>query len=151
MKEYNFKGTNGDIKMFIGVNPLSLEDSNGSLVIPFYGGKFVMTYHIKRRGWEFPAGKRETKETILECAKRETYEEIGGILSDIIPLGYYTVDNEKGPFKTAIYIATVDKFEPKPRNSETDLVKLFDEIPKNVTYDDDVYKLVLENIKNKTV
>ena len=144
-------GTNGDIEIFLGKDSIvQLDDSDGSIVFTFYEGKYVMTYHPKRKGWEFPAGRREENETAVECAKRETFEETGAILSEAIPLGYYLVSKHNNVFKTAIFMSDVDKFEPKPHWSETDLVKLFEELPKNISYKDDVYKIVLEYIsKNR--
>lgn len=144
---YYTNGAKGDIVINLRKDaPLDIGDSSGSLVFPFYNGSFIMSYHLKRRGWEFPAGKREEGETPIECGVRETFEETGAILKNIVTLGYYTVDNTN---KYAIFMAEVERFEPKPRLSETDLVKLFDEIPKDLTYDDDVYNIVLEFIKSK--
>jgi len=141
-------GTNGDIEIFLGKkSSVELDDSDGSIVFTFYDTRYVMTYHPKRKGWEFPAGKREQNETSIECAKRETFEEMGAILSNITPLGYYLVRKDNNSFKTAVFVSNVDKFEPKPHWSETDLVKLFEELPENISYKDDVYKIVLDYIE----
>ncbi|WP_425449645.1 NUDIX hydrolase [Dethiothermospora halolimnae] len=146
---YNITGVNGDIKIdFTSDGVKDLEDAHGSIVFTFYNGKYVMTYHNKRKGWEFPKGKREKGETPLECALRETLEETGAILASIEPLGYYNVTSDSGVFKTAIYKAEVDRFETKPRWSETDLVKLFDILPDNLSFKDDVYKITLEYIRS---
>lgn len=145
---YNIKGVNGDIEINLGKEALdSLDDAHSCLVIPCYNDSYVMTYHPKRKGWEFPAGTREGDESIIECAKRETFEEIGAILKDVQPVGYYIVNGKNINLKTAIFISKVEKFEPKPRWSETDLVKLFDQLPENISYKDDVYKIILEYIK----
>ncbi|RKD31547.1 NUDIX domain-containing protein [Thermohalobacter berrensis] len=147
-KKYNVKGVNGNILIdFTEEAVENIDDANGSLVIPYYKGNIVMTYHLKRKGWEFPAGKKEEGETIVECALRETYEETGAILTNIKPLGYYLVKNEQHEFKIAIFIGQVNEFETKPRWSETDLVKLFDELPENISYNDDVYEIVLNYIR----
>ena len=141
-------GTNGNIEIYLGKDSVvSLDDSDGSIVFTFYEDKYVMTYHPKRKGWEFPAGRREEGETAVECARRETFEETGAILSDIIPLGYYLVINDNNVFKTAIFMSSVEKFEPKPHWSETDLVKLFEKLPEDISYKDDVYRIVLEYIE----
>ncbi|WP_202708968.1 NUDIX domain-containing protein [Sporosalibacterium faouarense] len=145
----NISGTNGNIQ--ISLSPKSagdIEDSSGSLVFPFYNDNFVMTFHMKRKGWEFPAGTREEGETPLECAKRESFEEAGAILKNVKALGYYTVNNGDKKLKYAIYKAEIDRFEPKPSWSETDLVKLFTELPEDISYQDDVYKIVLNHIKS---
>ncbi len=145
---FNINGTNGDIEINLSPQAIQkLDDSCGSIVFPFYNSKFIMTYHIKRKGWEFPAGSREGGETPIECAVRETFEETGALISNIIAIGYYTVDINNEKRKTAIYSADVERFEPKPRWSETDLVKIFDELPENISYSDDVYKIVLDHIR----
>lgn len=145
---FNIIGKNGDIE--INLTPEAakdLEDSSGSIVFPFYDDKFIMTFHSTRKSWEFPAGRREEGESPLECALRESFEETGAILMDVIPLGYYTVKTKDGNKKTAIYMSDVERFEPKPSWSETDLVKIFDEIPDNISYEDDVYKIVMNHIE----
>ncbi|WP_427340087.1 NUDIX domain-containing protein [Caloranaerobacter sp. DY30410] len=148
-KFYEIKGRNGDIKIFLSEEAKNnLEDSNGVLVVLFYNENLVMTYHPKRRGWEFPAGTREEGETVLECAIRETYEATGAELLEIQSIGYYTVQKEDEILKYAIFIGEVEKFNPKPRWSETDLVKLFDKLPENISYDDDVYSIIIDYIKN---
>lgn len=148
-KFYEIKGHSGDIKIYLSEEVKNnLEDSNGALLVPFYNGNLVMTYHPRRRGWEFPAGIREEGETILECATRETYEQTGAELSEIRPIGYYTVQRENEIFKYAIFVGKVEKFNPKPRWSETDLVKLFDRLPENISYDDDVYSIIIDYIEN---
>ncbi|WP_162138476.1 NUDIX domain-containing protein, partial [Caldisalinibacter kiritimatiensis] len=92
---YNIKGTNGDIEINFTQDAVnSLSDSDSSLVFPFYKGNFVMSYHLKRQGWEIPAGIREKEETPEECAIREAYEETGAILDKLKPLGYYIVKNK---------------------------------------------------------
>lgn len=149
---YNITGTNGDIE--INLTPEAaeeLEDSIGSLVFPFYNDNYVMTFHIKRKGWEFPAGIREKGETPLECAIRESFEETGAILKNVKKLGYYTVKIGSKKFKYAIFFSGVERFEPKPIWSETDLVKLFTELPDNISYEDEVYKIVLEHIEKNNL
>ncbi|MBS4537809.1 NUDIX domain-containing protein [Clostridium sp. D2Q-11] len=125
------------------------EEYRGAIVIPFYGDKFVMTYHPGRKGWEFPGGKQEENENLLQCAIRETFEETGAILSKLNPIGYYRIIKGENSFKTLVYIGEIAIFEPKPRWSETDLVKLFDELPENISFDDDIYKIIIDHIKTK--
>lgn len=129
---------------------LEIDDEyTGAIVIPFYGDKFVMTFHPGRKGWEFPGGKKEENESLLQCAIRETFEETGAILSELKPIGYYRIVKDKHAFKTLVYKGNVAIFEPKPRWSETDLVKLFDNLPKNISFDDDIYKIIINHIKAK--
>jgi len=145
---FNIKGINGDIEVNLSVNSIDLlENSSGSIIVPFYKGNYVMTYHPKRSGWEFPGGKREVDETIIECVTREAFEEAGAIVSNIEPIGYYSIKTKDKVVKTAIFTGHVERFEPKPRWSETDLVKIFDKLPAKLSFSDDVYKIVLEYLE----
>ena len=146
-EKFNIRGDNGEIEIdFTKESIEDLSNFDGSLVITFYNGNYVMTYHPKRNGWEFPAGSRKGEETSEECAKRETFEETGAILKTLEPIGIYTIKSKEKIFKTIIFIGDVERFEPKPHWSETNLVKLFDSLPNKVSYSDDVYKIVLHKI-----
>lgn len=149
MKEkFNIRGDNGEIEIdFTKESIEDLSNFDGSLVILFYNDNYVMTYHPKRNGWEFPAGRREGDETPEECAKRETFEETGAILKTLQPIGIYIIKGEEKAFKTVIFVGRVERFEPKPHWSETNLVKLFDKLPEKVSYSDDVYNIVIEKLK----
>lgn len=146
---FNISGTNGDIEINLTPEAVNcLDDSLGVIVFPFYDGKFIMTFHMAKKAWKFPAGHREEEESVLECALRKAFEETGAILKNVIPLGYYIVKTKEGSKKTAIYMSDVDKFEPKPPWSETGAVKIFYEIPENISHEDDVYKILINHIKN---
>lgn len=145
---YNIKGTNGDIEINFTEKAINdVKEFKGSLVVPFYKENFVMSYHSRRKGWELPAGHREKGETAEECAIRETFEETGAILCDLKRIGYYIIKNKDGEHKIIIFVSNVEKFETKPYWSETGLVKLFDEIPEDISYNDDVYKIIFEYVK----
>lgn len=81
-------------------------DSNNKhvLIITNYNGKYLLT-HNKFRGVEFPGGKVEQKETSLEAAKRELYEETGGVIDTIRYIGTYTVYAEPS-FKKRCLLCT---------------------------------------------
>ena len=145
---YNFK-TKDDYKLelIFTEDIISDVDYTEVVIIPFYKNNFIMTYHSKRKGWEFPKGTKEENENLLQCAVRTTFEGTGAILSNIKPIGYYTLNKDNIGYSTIIYYGDVAIFEPKPRWSETDLVKLFDELPQNVSHDYELYKLILKNLK----
>ena len=46
----------------------------GSYAIVNCSGKFLICYNKLRQQWEFPAGKRESDESAMQCAIRENDE-----------------------------------------------------------------------------
>lgn len=60
-----------------------------AVIISFYHGKLVLCRHKDRDTYEIPGGHREANESILDCAKRELFEETGAIAFDIEPLCAY--------------------------------------------------------------
>lgn len=66
-------------------------------------------------GWSFPGGHLEFKESVEDCAKRETLEETGLLLETFI-VGPYTNDyfeKEDKHYITLFMIAKIDSGEPK--------------------------------------
>ncbi len=55
------------------------------VIIAFKNEKFLMVYN-PRRGWEFPGGKIRPNENPEEAAMRETMEEAGAKIVNLIPL-----------------------------------------------------------------
>lgn len=106
-------------------------DSNNKhvLIITNYNGKYLLT-HNKFRGVEFPGGKVEQKETSLEAAKRELYEETGGVIDTIRYIGTYTVYAEPS-FKKDVYYARISTIEEQDDYMETNgpvIVSNLDEV-----------------------
>jgi 8-oxo-dGTP diphosphatase len=79
---------------------------------------WVLTNH-KKRGWEFPGGKRESGETLEEAAHREVYEETGAILASLRKIGEYRVSGEGESFVKAVFWGKVGKMENKVDYMET--------------------------------
>lgn len=75
------------------------------LVLAKQQGRWLLTKHPER-GYEFPGGKQEAGETLIDAAKREVYEETGARIDDVTWLATYVVQDEK-PFGKAVYIANV--------------------------------------------
>jgi len=86
------------------------EESKHVLVISKYGKGWLLTNH-KKRGLEFPGGKREAGETLEEAAKREAYEETGSIFSTLQYLAAYKVFDEKGPFVKTVFWGQVKELK----------------------------------------
>lgn len=100
----HFKDINGaDVTLSFQVNAFG-QQPNHVLVICKYNGKWVLTDH-KKRGWEFPGGKREKGETLEQAAVREVMEETGGKVDTLRFIGEYEVRDGKGRFQKRIYFA----------------------------------------------
>ena len=88
------------------------------LIIAKYEGKWLLTKHPKR-GLEFPGGKLEQGETLVEAAIRETKEETN---VDVVKLDwfaeYMVMDNI--PFSKTVYIAEVGYINEEKTNFETE-------------------------------
>ena len=88
------------------------------LVLANQEDKLLLTQHPKR-GYEFPGGKVEGNETLIEAALRETYEETGARISNIEWLAEYIVHDLK-PFCKTVYRANVDQIDENFEMHETE-------------------------------
>ena len=110
-----------------------------AVIISRTENKWVFCKHKERDTYEIPGGRREERETILETANRELYEETGAIKYEITPICVYSVIgktrvNENGDESFGmLYFANIETFE-KVLHSEMEKVELFDELPKDWTY-----------------
>lgn len=111
-----------------------------AVIISFYQGKMVLCRHKDRDTYEIPGGHREADESILDCAKRELFEETGAIAFDIEPLcAYGTIGkNRINVSGDIIYgmlfvadIRRMDKLE-----YEISEILLADKLVDNLTYPD---------------
>lgn len=126
------------------------------LVLSHLNNHWVLTQH-KTRGLEFPGGKREAGESIEDAAIREVYEEIGGIVNELLLLGQYRVNDPTKPFVKSIYYAELEKLEPKSDYLETAGPVLIEKLPadikKNPRYSfimkDEIIALSLTQLKKK--
>lgn len=87
------------------------------LAVVRHKGKWLCAVH-KHRGVEFPGGKQEADESLMEAAIREVYEETQVRICDVKWLAYYVVHMEQ-PFCKAVYIAQVEAIEPFVGEYET--------------------------------
>jgi 8-oxo-dGTP diphosphatase len=94
------------------------QESYHVLVICCYKGKWLLTRH-KKRGLEFPGGKREQGETLEEAAIRETFEETGGVIKEPLFIGEYKV-YDRSPFVKTIFFAEAEELICKEDYLETE-------------------------------
>lgn len=81
------------------------------LVICQHQDAWFLTNH-KVRGLEFPGGKVEAGESLIEAAQREVFEETGAIVEELLQIAEYRVTNEKDSFVKAVFwgkIKTIHK------------------------------------------
>ncbi|MCA1056806.1 nucleoside triphosphatase YtkD [Rossellomorea aquimaris] len=100
------------------------QDSQHVLVICRYEDKWLLTHH-KKRGLEFPGGKREKGETLEEAAIRETFEETGGVITEPTFVGEYKV-YDRDPFVKTIFFAQAEELVRKKDYLETNGYKLWE-------------------------
>lgn len=107
-----------------------------AVIVAAFEDKWIFVKHKMRTTWEIPGGHRETGEDITTAARRELFEETGAVDFDIKPVeDYYCLHTLKDdrPSYGRLYYAEVKKLGKLP-DSEIGEVKLFDELPEELTY-----------------
>ncbi|WP_425447212.1 NUDIX hydrolase [Dethiothermospora halolimnae] len=120
------------------------------VIVAKYKDKWIMVKHKKRKTWEVPGGHIEDGEGVEEAAKRELFEETGAKEVQLKAISIYSVcrTGENESFGQ-LYFGQVNKIEQLPE-SEIGEVKLFDKLPKDLTYPSiqpKLYKKVLEYLE----
>lgn len=123
-----------------------------TVICSYYDGRWVLSRHKNRDTYETQGGHIEEGETPLECAKRELYEESGIKDAVLYPVCDYYGYNDKRHSNGMVFLAIVNSLGELPE-SEMKEIKLFDELPSNLTYPnvspllyDEAYKLLCKII-----
>lgn len=135
-----------EMDLFFGMIP---ESFDYVLTILRYENKFVMVKN-KNRKWEFTGGKRAANETIIEVAKRESWEEAGAIIENIKPIGYYRLHDNKNVVVTS---ADVKYFEDRPCGYETEKRTLVNHLPddSDLSFADGIYQRIFDYVKSNQI
>ncbi len=115
------------------------------LVLCQFQDQWVLT-HNRKRGLEFPGGKREKGETIEEAAIREVYEETGGVASHLQFLGQYKVHDAAKAFVKSIYYTELSELKLKHDYLETNGPVLRAKLPKDIKSDSDFSFIMKDEI-----
>ena len=109
-------------------------------------GQWVLSKHKKRSTYETQGGRIEQGETLLECAKRELYEESGIKDATIYPVCDYVGYNHISSSNGQVFLAIVHSLD-KLLDSEMSKIKLFEKLPENLTYPNVSPRLYEESYK----
>ncbi|MBE6931384.1 MAG: NUDIX domain-containing protein [Ruminococcaceae bacterium] len=110
-----------------------LGDYRFTVIFSKYQGKLLLSRHKKRTTWENQGGHIEAEEATMDCARRELYEESGAVDFDIVPAFDYWASDDAGWANGQVFIAHIRELGAIPE-SEMAEVRLFDELPEDVTY-----------------
>ncbi|SFM08654.1 RNA deprotection pyrophosphohydrolase [Salibacterium qingdaonense] len=154
MKTFTFRDYyNNEVELSFSKEPFSHRPGH-VWVICRYEKQWLLTRH-PRRGLEFPGGKVEAGESPEEAAKREVWEETGGIVNHITQLGQYKVKGRAETIVKNVYFADVQQIQIREDYLETmgpvQLQQLPREPDKNYSFimKDDVLPKALHQIKKR--
>ena len=118
---------------FYDIGSVNEKDLKFAVISAIYKDKWLYVRHKERKSWEIPGGRREPGELIIETAKRELFEETGCKIVDLVPICDYSRGDSVSKVFGRLYFAKVKEIGQLPI-SEIDEVKLFDNLPNNLTY-----------------
>ena len=98
-----------------------------AVIIAKFDNKWLLCKHRNRNTFEFPGGKREKGESIIDTAKRELYEETGAITYKLEPFMPYSITERGVQSFGMIYYANIEKMNSLPA-SEIESIVLVEDI-----------------------
>lgn len=126
-----------------------------AVIVTKFNGQWLYVRHKDRNTWEIPGGHREEKENITDTASRELFEETGATKFKLTPICTYSVERDESVDYTESYgqlfYSEVEELD-NLLQFEIGEIKLFDDIPNNLTYpliQPFLQRKVLELLKEK--
>lgn len=126
-----------------------------AVIVTKFNGQWLYVRHKDRNTWEIPGGHREEKENINDTASRELFEETGAAKFKLTPICTYSVERDESVDYTESYgqlfYSEVEELD-NLLQFEIGEIKLFDDIPNNLTYpliQPFLQRKVLEFLKEK--
>lgn len=116
MKEF-YDNLGNKVELSFSTNAFE-KNANHVLVISQYKSAWYLTHH-KVRGLEFPGGKVEEGESLLEAARREVYEETGAKVDELSQIAEYKVTEGKDSFVKAVFWGKIKSISKKNNYYET--------------------------------
>ena len=108
------------------------------VITALYKGKWICVRHRDRSTWELPGGHIEKDEDPLSAAKRELFEETGAVDFHIEEVCDYSVSSVQSGLVDVsygrLYFSRIKEIGELPE-SEIEVVKVFDGLPDNMTYE----------------
>ena len=98
-----------------------------------YQGIWLLSKHKDRETWELQGGHIAAGENPVDAARRELYEESGARKADLYHICDYRGSDSAASDNGAVYFGLIHELDELPE-SEMELTKLFDELPRNLTY-----------------
>lgn len=127
-RTYNFEN------LIVTINKLgSLKDYKFSVIFSHYQNKWLYARKKGRDTFEVPGGTIEEGETILECARRELYEESGALKYEIRPMFDYSFARASHMSNGQVFLAEIKEIGKLP-DFEMEEVILTDGLPEKLTY-----------------
>ncbi len=123
------------------------------IIVPFMADKIVLCNN-RWRGWEFPGGGVEWRESVFSAARRELVEETGAEFSTLEFVQVLWL--ERGLYrslKAALYYAEVTRLHRHHDYHEIEEVSIFDQLPDKRLWsyacEDEIYQLALDAYAGK--
>lgn len=124
-----------------------------AVIMTKFNGQWIYVRHKDRNTWEIPGGHREENENINDTASRELFEETGATKFRLTPICTYSVERDERVDYTEsfgqLFYSEVEVLD-NVLHFEISEIKLFDDIPDNLTYpliQPFLHKKVLEFLK----
>jgi 8-oxo-dGTP diphosphatase len=107
-----------------------------SVISARFDSRWIFVRHQMRSTWEIAGGHIEKGETSYEAAGRELMEETGAIRFKLDCIATYSVTMNGETGWGRLYIAQVFEIGPIPDISEIAEIRLWDNLPENLTHPD---------------